>query len=333
MPSLQKETISFITRQFLQQVPVRSFQFALPSVASKAKSEHEKYEILCELEVQHELYFELCGPCSRFEPPSKEYITAFVKKIVLLLEHLKVEIDSDMICYMLSAIGNTDSQGYFRPASTPQFGPVTYLLDEHARFDDELNDSIMIQESRNLISGFGTTGNRTWEAALALGEYILSQRQLAHRKVDVAGKRILEVGAGTGFVSMLCGKLGAAKVFATDGHEDVVLRLRQNIEANKLSNVVETRVYKWGNSSGNDTGHAHERESREADYKCKCTDPIDLILGADITFDAEICELLVASLDTLMTENPSAQVVISATVRNRIHLDPSTERPQTPFLQ
>ncbi|KAK9347969.1 putative methyltransferase-domain-containing protein [Lipomyces starkeyi] len=311
MRSLKEETISFIRRQFLQQVPARSFQFVLPAVASIANTEREKFEIVSDLEVQHELYVELCESDTRFKRPPRDYIGGVVKKLVLLLEHLQVDIDDDIISYMLFAMANTKSQVYFKAPTTPQFGAVTYLLGEEVNCDDEY---ITIQENRNVISGSGTTGYRTWEAALALGEYILSQRHTEHSDVDVVGKRILEVGAGTGFVSLLCGKLGAAKVFGTDGYEDIVLRLRRNIEDNKLANVVETRVYKWGNSSGDDTGHVLERESREADYKY--TDPVDLILGADITFDAEICELLVKSLDILMTENPHAKVIISATIRS-----------------
>ncbi|KAK9373782.1 putative methyltransferase-domain-containing protein [Lipomyces chichibuensis] len=311
MRSLKEETISFIRRQFLQQVGAKLFQFALPSVASIATTEREKYEIVSDLEVQHELYIELCESDNRFKRPPIDYIGGVVKRLVLLLEHLQVDISDDIISYMLFAMANTKSQIYFKAPTTPQFGEVTYLFGKEANWDDKY---ITIQENRNVISGFGTTGYRTWEAALALGEYILSQKQTEHSEVDVVGKRILEVGAGTGFVSLLCGKLGAAKVFGTDGFEDIVLRLRRNIEDNELGNVVETRVYKWGNSSGDDSGHLLERESREADYKY--TESVDLILGADITFDTEICELLVKSLDILMTENPHAQVIISATIRS-----------------
>jgi predicted nicotinamide N-methyase len=227
--------------------------------------------------------------CQEISPPAGTLTSTsnlhpnFIQHLVSIVL-VQVDIDDDIISYMLFAMANTKSQVYFKAPTTPQFGAVTYLLGEEVNCDDEY---ITIQENRNVISGFGTTGYRTWEAALALGEYILSQRHTEHSDVDVVGKRILEVGAGTGFVSLLCGKLGAAKVFGTDGYEDIVLRLRRNIEDNKLANVVETRVYKWGNSSGDDTGHVLERESREADYKY--TDPVDLILGADIVSSILCC--------------------------------------------
>lgn len=140
----------------------------------------------------------------------------------------------------------------------------------------------MITETRNMISGYGTTGFRTWEAALALGEYVLKERLLPQqqRTLDVFGKRVLELGAGTGFASILCGKLGCKVAVATDGFENVVLGIRAILEFNNVFEVVETRIYKWGNSSGIDTGHALEKESREAEYVFN--DPVDLIIGADI---------------------------------------------------
>ncbi|KAK9238705.1 hypothetical protein V1525DRAFT_316848, partial [Lipomyces kononenkoae] len=297
MPSLRDETLSFISRQFLQQVAVKSFQFALPSVRSNAKTAHEEYKVVCDLEVQHEIYDKLCSPACRFKRPSLDYIERFLKKLVQLLENLQADIDDDMISFMIFAMANrSDGRGLFGTVMTAQFGPVTYILNNKVNFNTD-DQYIIIHEDRNVISGFGTTGYRTWEAGLALGEYIMSQRQTSNPKVDVVGKRIFELGTGTGFVSLLCGKLGAAKVVGSDGFEDVVLRFRQNVEDNKLGNVVETRVFKWGNSSGYDSGNALERECREAEYKY--TDPVDLILGADITFDAEMCEPLVKSLDTL----------------------------------
>ncbi|KAK9368560.1 hypothetical protein V1509DRAFT_639680 [Lipomyces kononenkoae] len=307
MPSLRDETVSFISRQFFQQVTVRSFQFALPSVRSNAATEQEQYEIVCDSEVQHELYVKLCDTQYPFERPSLDYMANFLQKFVQLLERLRADIDDDLISFMIFAIANTGSKFSVRPVTTPQFGPVTYVLNNKVNFKDD-EQYITINESRNMISGYGTTGYRTWEAALALGEYIMCQQRETTKPplVDVVGKRIFELGAGTGFLSLLCGKLGAAKVAGSDGFEDVLLRLRQNVEENKLGNVVETRVFKWGNSSGDDTGNILERESREAEYEY--TDPVDLILGADITFDAEICELLSSSVRPSEATRPSTHL-------------------------
>ncbi|KAK5631425.1 hypothetical protein RRF57_007139 [Xylaria bambusicola] len=82
----------------------------------------------------------------------------------------------------------------------------------------EEEPTITLLERRNLISGSRTTGHRTWEAALHLGSYLLTKP--GHDVIR--GKSILELGAGTGFLAILCAKhLGARHVTTTDGDESV----------------------------------------------------------------------------------------------------------------
>ncbi|KAK7202892.1 hypothetical protein BZA70DRAFT_86346 [Myxozyma melibiosi] len=291
-------TISLIERQFLQLVPASRFQFALPSSATSAEI---KYDAVCDLEVQQEVYSRVLEPAEgRGIAPA--YIVAIVKAMVAVIENAGEEVDGDVFMLMINLLRHPTP-----PVPPP--GPVTYKF---------LDTSITITETRNLISGYGTTGFRTWEASLALGEYIISQHLLPStspdRALDLSSKRVLELGAGTGFASILCAKLGSRLAVATDGFEEVVLRMRGILESNQVEELVETRVYKWGNSSGIETGSVLEKESREEEYVYN--EPVDLILGADITFDAEGCNLLVSSFDQLERQNPSVQILISATIRN-----------------
>ncbi|KAK9466179.1 nicotinamide N-methyltransferase-like protein, partial [Lipomyces arxii] len=149
-------------------------------------------------------------------------------------------------------------------------------------------------ESRNVISGKGTTGYRTWEAAFSLSEYLIQYPD------TVLGKRVLELGTGTGFVSLVVGKLDcAANITATDGFEEVLLYMRRAVHSNNLENSIQTRILKWG---------------LEAEYTY--TDPVDIILGADLTFDPAACTLLADTLNLLMRLNPTCKVLISAAIRD-----------------
>lgn len=134
----------------------------------------------------------------------------------------------------------------------------------------EKEPTIALLERRNLISGSSTTGFRTWEAALHLGSYLLTPEGDAL----VRDKNVFELGAGTGFVSILCAKhLGAEHVTATDGDEAVIEALKENLFLNGLDDEakVNASVLRWGRAL-KDSWVEEEFE----DW------PYDVILGADI---------------------------------------------------
>lgn len=130
--------------------------------------------------------------------------------------------------------------------------------------------SVTLLERRHLISGSSTTGYRTWEAALHLGAYLLT----SEGKSIVENRNVLELGAGTGFISILCSKLlGARHVTSTDGDEGVVEALKENLFLNGLDDheKVNASVLRWGHAL---TGSWVEDE-------CDLW-PYDVVLGADI---------------------------------------------------
>lgn len=86
------------------------------------------------------------------------------------------------------------------------------------------------------------SGTRIWTGSHLLA-YILNTRKGFVQPRDC----VLELGAGLGLCSILCGKLGAAQVFATDGDEDAVKLLRQNIHDNACDDVISSDTLYWGN--------------------------------------------------------------------------------------
>lgn len=167
---------------------------------------------------------------------------------------------------------------------------------------------IDILENRSLLSAGGTTGLRTWEAALHLGQYLSINSHL------VAGKRMLELGAGTGYLSILCAKsLGAAHVTATDGSEEVVEKLADNFALNGLEcdyNVssparLNPKILKWGHALLG-TEEPEWNGGRKT----------DLVIGADVTYDQKVIPFLVSTLRELVELDPDTEIIISATQRN-----------------
>ncbi|KAL2204323.1 hypothetical protein CC79DRAFT_1336912 [Sarocladium strictum] len=158
-------------------------------------------------------------------------------------------------------------------------------------------------ENRSLLSAGGTTGLRTWEAALHLGQYLCANPSIVH------GKRLLELGAGTGYVSVLCAKyLGAEHVIATDGSDDVVNNMPDNFFLNELqgSDRIVAMPLNWGWAL---VGTEEDQWNGGR--------PLDVVLGADITYDKSIAQPLVSSFIEIITLYPDVQIYISATQRNR----------------
>lgn len=123
---------------------------------------------------------------------------------------------------------------------------VSYTLSSSHAGSDTRESALRLLENRSVISGGGTTGLRTWEAALHLASYFLSSPQASSL---VTGKTVLELGAGTGLLSLLCaGPLKAQRVIATDGDQGVVQALEENATCNELFADTKFAQLWWGRS-------------------------------------------------------------------------------------
>lgn len=108
---------------------------------------------------------------------------------------------------------------------------------------------VKLIEKPRVLSAGGCSGYRTWQAALALAS-IISVHGLSSGLFR--GRKILELGAGTGLLSFICAsdEIGAT-VISTDGDETAVSRLQISASANGHSasdNSASFRSgqYLWG---------------------------------------------------------------------------------------
>jgi predicted nicotinamide N-methyase len=160
--------------------------------------------------------------------------------------------------------------------------------------------TVTLLESRSLLFASGTTGLRTWEAALHLASYLV-----AEGRSHIQGKRVLELGAGTGLLSILCARwLGAEHVIATDGDDGVVEALGTNFFLNGIqdSDSIIARSLWWGQALDEGEGGEQERT--------------DLVLGADITYDVSSLPPLISTLRELLGSNRGLEVLVGVAIRN-----------------
>uniref|UniRef100_A0A8C3UQ07 EEF1A lysine methyltransferase 3 n=1 Tax=Catharus ustulatus TaxID=91951 RepID=A0A8C3UQ07_CATUS len=128
-----------------------------------------------------------------------------------------------------------------------------------------------------------------WEAALSLCRF------LGEQNLELAGRRVLELGAGTGIVGIFTAMLGA-EVTLTD-RPPALPQLRENARRNFPGGAGEPRVraLRWGRDQHRFPPKFH------------------LILGSDIVYDPRAFAPLLGTLRHLVV--PPAQALLSARLR------------------
>ncbi|KAI9835416.1 MAG: hypothetical protein M1819_002334 [Sarea resinae] len=290
LPPQQSEQLSLFHRQYAQLLNVDLLAF--PSTDSLRNSAFQSV-----------LYATLFDETEVHHPPPERYQLRVLKELVARIESSVVdpeedEVSDDLVSRLATLLASPLPPEF---TSAQQKSYVTYMLPP-AEESAEEPKSVTVMESRTLISSSGTTGLRTWEAALRLGAYLSSSAGMRL----VQGKRVLELGAGTGFLSVLCAKhLGATHVLATDGDEGIVRDLGVNMALNGLEEEkVDTAALWWG------------RDLVQAGSGTFASAAYDVVLGADVTYDASVVPSLVSTIRDLMELNPYAKVIIAATIRN-----------------
>ena len=182
---------------------------------------------------------------------------------------------------------------------------VTYTPIRSPSATNVEDPALTLKENRAVISGAGTTGLRTWEAALHLAAYLCSDPTASSSYIE--GKHIVELGAGTGFLSILCAKhLQAKHVTSTDGDEGVIDALKENLFYNDAEADVSTGVVRWG----------WALKDSLIDYEAESHGAVETVIGADVTYDKAVIPALVATIRNTFEKWPEANVLISATIRN-----------------
>ncbi|PHH65562.1 hypothetical protein CDD81_1997 [Ophiocordyceps australis] len=266
-------------------------------------------EVIRLAEVQDAIYSQLFDEHVVVHCPPKRYQAKVLKQLVARIEAAIVDWDtyavSDSLMTSLAELMCTPMP--LESAVIQEKSTVIYHLSQldysgRDSVETEEEPCIILLESRFLLSAAGTTGLRTWEAALHLGQYLSQYPQV------VAGRRVLELGAGTGYLSMLCAKyLSPTHVTLSDGSDNVVANFSNNLLLNRLeedpSRITFVKLI-WGHPLIG------------ADAQWIKGQPVDVILGADVTYDRSAIPALVASLAEILGMYVHAQAYVAITRRS-----------------
>mmetsp|Transcript_28605 Transcript_28605/g.56022 ORF Transcript_28605/g.56022 Transcript_28605/m.56022 type:complete len:268 (-) Transcript_28605:1821-2624(-) len=145
-----------------------------------------------------------------------------------------------------------------------QFGPLPEVLEAANTEPDSIQctpetddckhlDNLVIKRNNAFILleqqwGKRSTGNAVQQSAAVLSRYF------EIGKGHLGGKRVIELGTGTGLASIGAHRSGAAEVLATDGDPEVLQLAARNVEANRLKfpldvgRKIGVQKLEWGNA-------------------------------------------------------------------------------------
>ncbi|KAL4994119.1 putative methyltransferase-domain-containing protein [Aspergillus recurvatus] len=296
------QEIALLTAQYFQQVDPPSI--SLPDGPA-----------LISPIIQSAIYESMFNEDTAWPLPPASYQTRVLKMIIARIEESISDPEEDEILDSLmekwasllstpkpSALEQAQKLTYIKYSAPVAFSPVLKSSSEGEGIMDRR--TIITSENRSLILSAGTTGFRTWEAALHLGTF-LSTTSVGNSLV--ANKRVLELGAGTGFLSFLCAKhLGAESVIATDRDPALIEQIDDCIGKNLLERTqFQAGIWEWGMPL--QVPSLLEEGDRVG---------FDLALGADLIYDSDIVPLLVSTIKDLFDNYSVKEFIIAATVRN-----------------
>lgn len=187
--------------------------------------------------------------------------------------------------------------------STQKYAFKHYVLNGDVHFT--------LRESKSFVCE-GTTGLCSWQASLALADYILHHRDL------VRNKSILELGAGTGLCGFILLKMcQPTKMLISDGSPQCVELMCESIKRNfptaqeddeesgKYSwndKILQCSVIPWG--SINDVEEVSSMKP-------------DVLIAADVVYDDSCFEDLSFAIDySFKLKDDCVVMYLAATVRN-----------------
>ncbi|XP_011564202.3 putative protein N-methyltransferase FAM86B1 [Plutella xylostella] len=224
-------------------------------------------------------------------PVNKNFNRLFCKKLIAFLK--TEEIHDDFYTFLCSVMSDPKDA----------FSFVHYVV------DNDITKTIIIRQTNSMVVN-GTTGLKTWEAALMLADWALCNPQVFKRK------NILELGSGVGFTGIAIAKFCEPSALClTDHHRTVLDIICRNIEINlpnigKETNELVT-IYKTNNVT---------IKTLLLDWEYIDDDVTDLtpdvIIGADIVYDPSILQPLCNVFQTYFKKNSQLEIYIESVIRN-----------------
>ncbi|OBZ68417.1 Protein-lysine N-methyltransferase EEF2KMT [Grifola frondosa] len=193
---------------------------------------------------------------------------------------------------LASFAGEEEEQALTRSFSFP-----TGFSTQHVHV--ELNDAPLLSEDHTSV------GLQSWASSILLAERMCSQPGAFRLGEQDTELRVLELGAGTGLLSIVATKLlhslpHASTVVATDYHTSVLSNLQANVMTNFPPSYLST-------SPSAPALEVLSLDWQNPVYEGSLKDPFDIILAADVIYHPEHAHWIKRCVERLLAR-PSGDV-------------------------
>ena len=220
-----------------------------------------------------------------------------------------------------AGLGGHDIYGFEEVALPPLPSGARLVIEEmkaesHDEASDDSEEGVMWRRIQRYVAtqedddddDAGDIGGEVWPAATAMCAW------LANHTAEVHGRRVLELGCGTGACGLYAAALGASHVLLTDGGSAALHELcERNVEANALlfapGACVGTAPLRWGQESDVLAAAAADGQGQGGSVGGR-GGAFELILASDCSYGHEsgcqhesLCQALRALLLVKYTDN------------------------------
>lgn len=187
---------------------------------------------------------------------------------------------------------------------TYAYGPQNNTINE-----TEQCRYIVLRVSRDMFHG--STGCHEWEAGFYLAEFLMNRPGI------VTGKKLMEIGSGSGVSGIVAARLDPQELVLTDGDLDTVDNLLDNLERNGIA--VSGTLAGTG-------GGVCKVQCVQVSWEAFADHPVSkmrphVILGADLLYDPGVIPSLVDLLKRGLSSRVGCVAYIATALRNESTLD------------
>jgi len=137
------------------------------------------------------------------------------------------------------------------------------------------------------------SGQKLWCGSLAVMEYLLGNQEA------VAGKVVVELGAGTGVLGMLCKRLGAARVVLTDNDSKSLVHMVTDCEKNAVEAEVLSLDWFFLENIAQRLFGAEAKEEEEVEEGGRGAKRVVIVAG-DVLYKRALLEPFMATVVCLL---------------------------------